>query len=173
MHQSKENLGSIVPLIYQHADQQTLHQLYISIVWPHMEHAAPVWDPHLSKDHKTCLKAHRNSHVKWRLKLGTEAMMSSWIRLTYPLLPTEGCTLSYVPCTKLYMTCLSFHQTLLYLKSPDHILYLVSSLCAYQLLLKLFYPSCCISLEHSSRTGCYCPFLLKFKNSLKQYNYRY
>ena len=35
---------------YQHADQQTLRQLYMSIVRPHMEYAAPVWDPHLRKD---------------------------------------------------------------------------------------------------------------------------
>ena len=47
---AKKILGLLYRRFYQHADQQTLHQLYISIVRPHMEYAAPVWDPHLRKD---------------------------------------------------------------------------------------------------------------------------
>ena len=47
---AKKILGLLYRRFYQHADQQTLRQLYISIVRPHMEYAAPVWDPHLRKD---------------------------------------------------------------------------------------------------------------------------
>ena len=47
MHQSKENLYR---RFYQHTDQETLLQLYVSIVHPHLEYAAPVWDPHMKKD---------------------------------------------------------------------------------------------------------------------------
>ena len=35
---------------YPQANERTLHQLYISTVRPHLEYAAPVWDPHLRKD---------------------------------------------------------------------------------------------------------------------------
>ena len=47
---AKKILGLLYRRFYQHADQDTLRQLYISIVRPHMEYAAPVWDPHLRKD---------------------------------------------------------------------------------------------------------------------------
>ena len=29
---------------------ETLNQLYVYLVRPHLEYAAPVWDPHLQKD---------------------------------------------------------------------------------------------------------------------------
>ena len=49
---AKKILGLLYHQFYQHADQETLTlQLYIyPIVWPHMEYAAPVWDPHMRKD---------------------------------------------------------------------------------------------------------------------------
>ena len=47
---TKKILGLIYRRFYQHANQETLLQLYISIVRPHMEYAAQVWDPHLKKD---------------------------------------------------------------------------------------------------------------------------
>ena len=48
---AKKILGLLYRQFYQHADQETLTlQLCISIVWPHMEYAAPVWDPHVRKD---------------------------------------------------------------------------------------------------------------------------
>ena len=40
---AKKILGLLYRRFYQHADQDTLRQLYISIVRPHMEYAAPVW----------------------------------------------------------------------------------------------------------------------------------
>ena len=47
---TKKILGLIYRRFYQHANQETLLQLYISIVRPHMEYAAQVWDPRLKKD---------------------------------------------------------------------------------------------------------------------------
>ena len=49
MHQSKKKFGPVLPSILP-ANQETLLQLYVSIVRPHMEYAAQAWDPHLKKD---------------------------------------------------------------------------------------------------------------------------
>lgn len=35
---------------YQWSEPRALHQLYVSLIQPHLEYAAPVWDPWLSKD---------------------------------------------------------------------------------------------------------------------------
>ena len=35
---------------YQWSEPRTLRQLYVSLIRPHLEYAAPVWDPYLSKD---------------------------------------------------------------------------------------------------------------------------
>ena len=39
--------------IYQYSDSRSLLQLYISLVCPHLDYAAQVWDPHLQKDIKS------------------------------------------------------------------------------------------------------------------------
>ena len=43
-------IGLIYRQYYQHSNADTLKQLYISSVRPHLEYAAAVWDPHLQKD---------------------------------------------------------------------------------------------------------------------------
>jgi len=43
-------LGLIYRRYYQHADSNTLLQIYTALVRPHLEYASPVWSPHLSKD---------------------------------------------------------------------------------------------------------------------------
>ena len=50
---AKKILGLIYRRFYSSANQDTLRQLYISLVRPHLEYACPVWDPHLVKDKKT------------------------------------------------------------------------------------------------------------------------
>ena len=47
---TKKILGLLYRQFYQRANQETLLQLYVSIVRPHMEYAAQVWDPHLKRD---------------------------------------------------------------------------------------------------------------------------
>lgn len=47
---AKRVIGLIYRQYYQHSNYETLKQLYISSVRPHLEYAAVVWDPHLQKD---------------------------------------------------------------------------------------------------------------------------
>ena len=49
---AKKILGLIYRRFYSSANQDTLKQLYTSLVRPHLEYACPVWDPHLIKDKK-------------------------------------------------------------------------------------------------------------------------
>jgi len=49
-------LGYFSPLIsYNFAEGDTLKQLYMSLIRPHLEYVCPVWDPHTMKD-KTLLE---------------------------------------------------------------------------------------------------------------------
>ena len=43
-------IGLLYRRYYQHSDPSTLLHLYFSLVRPHTEYAAQVWDPHLYKD---------------------------------------------------------------------------------------------------------------------------
>ena len=43
-------VGLLYRQFYHYADTQTLRQLYISLIRPHLEYASPVWDPFLHKD---------------------------------------------------------------------------------------------------------------------------
>ncbi len=47
---AKRILGLLYRRFYRHSNEQTLRQLYLSLVRPHLEYAAPVWSPHLHKD---------------------------------------------------------------------------------------------------------------------------
>ena len=47
---AKRILGLLYRRFYRQSNEQTLRQLYVSLVWPHLEYAAPVWSPHLHKD---------------------------------------------------------------------------------------------------------------------------
>ena len=47
---ARKVLGLLYRRYYRFADQNTLLQLYTSLVRPHLEYAAPVWDPHLQRN---------------------------------------------------------------------------------------------------------------------------
>ena len=49
---AKRILGLIYRRFYGSASHDTLKQLYLSLVRPHLEYACQVWDPHLIKDRK-------------------------------------------------------------------------------------------------------------------------
>ena len=47
---AKQILGLLYRKFYNHAEGDTLKQLYLSLIRPHLEYACPVWDPHTMKD---------------------------------------------------------------------------------------------------------------------------
>ncbi len=47
---ARKLLGLLYRRYYKCSDQATLLQLYTSLVRPHLEYTAPVWDPHLQRD---------------------------------------------------------------------------------------------------------------------------
>ena len=47
---SRKLIGLLYRRFYGNVDQQSLYSLYSALVRPHLEYAAPVWDPHLAKD---------------------------------------------------------------------------------------------------------------------------
>ena len=52
-------LGLIYRRFYGSADQNTLKQLYLLLVRPHLEYACQIWDPHLVKDRKMLEKVQK------------------------------------------------------------------------------------------------------------------
>ena len=47
---ARKLLGLLYRQFYNHATPSTIKQLYLSLIRPHLEYAAPLWDPHLQKD---------------------------------------------------------------------------------------------------------------------------
>ena len=47
---ARQLLGLLYRRFYRHSNEQTLRQLYISLVLPHLEYGSSVWSPHLQKD---------------------------------------------------------------------------------------------------------------------------
>jgi len=46
----RKQIGLLYCHFYKHAELDTLKTLYTALIWPHLEYAVPVWDPHLCKD---------------------------------------------------------------------------------------------------------------------------
>ena len=67
-------LGLLYRRFYGQAPQDSLKQLFLSLVWPHLEYAYQVWDPHLSKD-----KAALEKVQKLACKLATSKWDRSYI----------------------------------------------------------------------------------------------
>ena len=73
MSKTRKLTGMLYHQFYQWSEPMALHQLYVSLIWPHLEYTAPVWDPYLSKDiqqiegaqkfaSRVCLKDWNSSH---------------------------------------------------------------------------------------------------------------
>ena len=66
-------LGLLYRRFYGQASQETLKQLYLALVRPHLDYACQVWDPHLLKD-KTALEKIQ----KFACKLATSKWESGY-----------------------------------------------------------------------------------------------
>ena len=69
-------LGLLYRRFYGLASQESLKQLYLSLMRPHLEYACQVWDPHLSKDMNALEKVQ-----KFACKLATSKWDSSYNEL--------------------------------------------------------------------------------------------
>ncbi len=67
---ARKIIGLLYRHFYQHSNPTTLLHLYLSLVRPHTEYAAQVWDPHLAKDILLLLKIFKNLYY---------ATLSYWI----------------------------------------------------------------------------------------------
>ena len=47
---ARQQLGMLYQKFYRYSDVDTLKQLQVAFIRPHLEYATAVWDPHLSKD---------------------------------------------------------------------------------------------------------------------------
>ena len=83
--QGKRMLGLVYWRFYKHSDMKTLHQLYVSLVWPQLEYAAAVWSPHLQKDIGSvfCWPIHF-SYAHSAKENSTWAMLSCFLLLEWP-----------------------------------------------------------------------------------------
>ena len=69
-------LGLLYRRFYGSTSQNSLKQLYLSLVRPHMEYACQVWDPHLEKDKRAI-----EGVQKFALKLASARWDSSYDEL--------------------------------------------------------------------------------------------
>ena len=67
---AKKVLGLLYRKFYGCSNTNTLIQLYISLVHPHLEYACPVWAPHMAKDIHA-IESVQNLHAEWSLITGT------------------------------------------------------------------------------------------------------
>ena len=73
---ARKLLGLLYRQFYNHATTDTIKQLYVSLIRPHLEYAAPLWDPHLQKD-VDMLENVQKFAMNLLLVNGTKAMHSS------------------------------------------------------------------------------------------------
>ena len=74
---ARQLLGLIYRRCYRHSNEQTLRQLYISLVLPHLEYASSVWSPHLPKD-IALLEKLNILLLNYAQSNGTPTPMSCW-----------------------------------------------------------------------------------------------
>ena len=77
---ARQQLGIVYRQFYQHANCDTMRQLYISNVRSHLEYAAPVWDPHFQ---------YLLQQLKKVQKLSLKMCTKNW-KADYEMLLTES-----------------------------------------------------------------------------------
>ena len=98
-------VGLIYRQYYQYSTPETLNQLYVSLGRPHLEYAAPVWDPHLQKDIDKLEKVQ-----KFALRMCTKNWIAGYDDLltccNMPSLKPGAYISNYFFCTSWSMTSL-------------------------------------------------------------------
>ena len=62
---ARKLLGLLYRRYYQYSDCSSLRQLYLSLVRPHLDYAAQVWDPHLQRDINTLENGLKLCSMQW------------------------------------------------------------------------------------------------------------
>ena len=106
---ARKVLGLLYRRFYGSTSQDSLKQLYLSLVRPHLEYACQVWDPHLAGDNKAI-----ESVQKFALKLATAKWDKSYNELLdlaeLKLSRTDVLSSSWDCFTRFWMTCASFQM---------------------------------------------------------------
>ena len=111
---ARKIIGLIYRRYYQHTDSSTLLQLYISLVRPHVEYAAPVWDPHAVQDIQSIESlqkfALRTCSKQW--DCGYSELLDAF---NLPSLENRRLYLKLCHLFKIVHASVTFHQMLLFL----------------------------------------------------------
>ena len=100
---AKQVLGLLYRRFYGYADDNTLKQLYLSLVRPHLDYACQIWDPHLAKD-----KVKLENVQKFACKLASHQWDTGYQELLELFeLPTLE-ELCYFPETDSFLTLRSY-----------------------------------------------------------------
>ena len=106
---AKQILGLLYRRFYNHAEGDTLKQLYLSLIRPHLEYACPVWDPHTMKD-----KVLLEDVQKFAFWMATKQWDSGYQELldimNVPSLADRSLCLNFPCSTRLFMVCATSPQ---------------------------------------------------------------
>ena len=77
-------LGLLYRRIYRHTDSESLKQLYLTLIRPHLDYASQVWDPHLTKDKAKLEKiqklACRLASCRWDAGYHAWCLYTRWVQ---------------------------------------------------------------------------------------------
>ena len=106
---AKQILGLLYRRFYNHAEGDTLKQLYLSLIRPHLEYACPVWDPHTMKD-----KVLLEDVQKFAFRMATKQWDSGYQELldimNVPSVADRRLQLNFPCSTRLFMVCATSPQ---------------------------------------------------------------
>ena len=109
---AKKILGLLYRRFYNHSSNECIKQLYLSLVRPHLDYAAQVWDPHLQKDVQLL-----ENVQKFALKLASH----NWSMSYHDLLSL--CDLPALSTRRLHLKLSQVYKIIYNLcYFPDHIL---------------------------------------------------
>ena len=158
---ARKLLGLLYRQFYNHATMDTIKQLYVSLIRPHLEYAAPLWDPHLQKDVDML-----ENVQKFAMKLITRKWDQGYAQLTemvdLPTLQSRRLHLKlYTMCFILSMVYVTFlplsmrHQSYCERRARSHLLH--QPFARTNAFLYSFVPSAwCSCMESTHRGASYC-----------------